>query len=129
MSDITLSYSGNFVGTASSVRLESIQDVEGLPKGTISLFYFANVTLSPPLVFDHMSGLALTRIFDGTDLIIGDRTLKGLKYIHGRSDVAKGKPSVTAVLLASMPPETNKEQAMLAMPRLYTAFLSLPKKG
>jgi hypothetical protein len=101
------------------------------PAHQFDLYYFPKVTMSPPLVFEHMSGRGLMSFFDLSSLTLagkdGSRELcTRLRYVHGRSEVMKGNPSITAVLLARpLDSEVDQLTWLTFLPQIYKNFLSI----
>ena len=72
---------------------------------SISLYYFNTIHLLPPIVYEHMAGQGLAHWLEGCELRgIDTMTVvhpsKDLRYIHGRTEVLRGNPTVSTVLLA-----------------------------
>jgi len=106
-----------------------IEDEHSFPGvKSFRLFYFNKVFLQPVNVFKHMGGVGLINFFEGSALKLEDGTeVKDLRYVHGRSEVLKGTPSITAVLLAKT--ETTREvpydQLVCYLPELYRRFSAM----
>lgn len=93
-----------------------------------SLFYFYRVSLSPPVMFEHLAGKGLFGILDRCNLVIDDGKDKmvwhDLRYVHGRSEAMKGEHEVTSVLLAAFRPDTTISEAewLTQLPKIYMNF-------
>ena len=105
---------------------------EGIEK--IGLWYFGEVAMSPPVLFEHLAGTALVRFFDRAEMTIDDQpmVIDDLRYVHGRSEVMKGQARVSAVLLArptfQAPQGPIPEPQWLSyLPQIYKQFLALRK--
>jgi hypothetical protein len=68
--------------------------------GELGLFYFGNITLEPVVAFEHIAGAALIGFLDRCSIHGPDLTIHDLRYVHGQSEVMKGRPKITSVLLA-----------------------------
>jgi hypothetical protein len=102
------------------VTLSGFEDV-----GDIQLYYFARIQLLPPLVFQHMCGRGLNTWFEESDLKKEDGTeIKGLRYVHGRSEVMRGSASISAILLAKFESVDPKVLGkwMAYLPEIYRRF-------
>jgi len=97
---------------------------------SIGLFYFRRLTLEPPVLFEHLSGVGLAAFLDHCDFkVIGDgRTTihEDLRYIHGRSEAMKGNPQVSAVVLAKIEPaeDFNELKFRTQIPNIYRELLA-----
>lgn len=97
---------------------------------TISLFHFKRLTLEPPVLFEHLSGVGLMAFLDYCDFkVIADgRTTihEDLRYIHGRSEAMKGNPQVSAVVLAKIEPaeDFNEIRFRTQIPDIYRELLA-----
>jgi hypothetical protein len=112
--------SGRRVATAKKIVQHTLQS----PKFRgLELFYLPQVTLDPPIVFAHLTGQALSKFLDQSELRQDEEVHEPLRYVHGRSEVMRGTPSVTAVVLAKAAggPETEWRTSL---PAIYSAFLS-----
>lgn len=118
------------VGSTAKLRRASIPSFGDMPDGEILLFYISHLTLIPPLVFEHLSGRGLMSILKCVDLHVSEEsTFHNLEYVHGHSEMIRGKPNVSAVLLARPTFEVDEATWLLHLPRVYEKFLSLPKQG
>lgn len=92
----------------------------------LSCYYFSAVRLASPVVFEHLAGRALSYFLDHCMLRFSDGEVQDLRYIHGRSEVMKGRHKVGAVLLAGVTPKEGlTEQAWLSyLPSIYKEFLA-----
>lgn len=125
--EISIWRDGMKVAEAESYTLTPLDKAEGWP-GVRSLqqFFFPRIKMSPPVAFEHLAGAALKGFFDWSELRIGEEIHQGLRYVHGRSEVMKGKHSVGSVLLvkpifsASIPDATW----LSYLPDIYRRFLA-----
>lgn len=100
----------------------------------IDLYYFKTISLKSYIVYEHMAGRALSYFLDGADLTLEkpdaeDRVIPGLSYIHGRSEVMRGRQTISAVLLAKLRFTTATPNPMWAthIPEIYNRFMLLPE--
>jgi len=128
VSNIVIRKDGQVMATARSCAQSEIlgeEDWEGIY--LIKCFFFNRVQMSPPILFEHLAGAALSRFFNGTEVLLDDGVLeKDLRYVHGRSEVMRGKPEVTSVLLARSEPEGGVPDALWLsyLPEIYKKFLA-----
>jgi hypothetical protein len=122
---------GGAIGYADSVRM--VEDVGlTLPSGSRVfpvLLFSPTLTLEPMQAFTHMSGVALSGILGGSTARLS-RDMReyfygGLVYIHGRSEVLRGDPLVSSVLLAYLSDSTPLLRNPGVLPALYEEFLRL----
>jgi hypothetical protein len=102
------------------VTLPGFEDV-----GNIQLYYFAKIQLLPPLVFQHMCGKGLATWLEESDLKKEDDSeIKGLRYVHGRSEVMRGSTSISAILLAKFESTDPKvlSKWITYLPEIYRRF-------
>lgn len=93
---------------------------------TIDCYFFHRLSLTPPVMFEHLAGTGLARFLDHSDLdFSGDHVVTNLRYVHGKSEVLKAKHTISAVLLVDpCPSEGPSENAwMTYMPDIYKKFL------
>lgn len=128
MSDIVIEKDGQVIATARNCARSEIlgeEDWEGIYM--IKCFFFDHVQMSPPILFEHLAGSALSRFFNGTDMRLNGGIVAGaLRYVHGRSEVMRGKPEVTSVLLARPEPEGGVSDVLWLsyLPEIYKKFLA-----
>lgn len=101
----------------------------------LHLIYFPTVLLTPPTTFEHLAGTGLNRFFDrcriqstGDEMVIPLGSMsEEFRYVHGRSEVMKGRHSVTAVLLAhpELEQPISEPQWLSYLPEIYKHFLSV----
>ena len=104
----------------------------------MELFYFEAVDVSPPILFEHLAGRALMAFLDCSLLLVSqfadDEGMAGrhdnLRYVHGRSEVMRGTPQISAVLLAKVtevgPSSVSLVQWVVWQPLIYSIFLNTP---
>jgi hypothetical protein len=100
---------------------------------SIKLYYFKRISLVPTVVFEHLSGGALAKWLNDCQMV--DIPLGGplgpeaetLKYVHGRSEVMRGKTTISSVLLADLHFNRHMEpyQWSAYLPEIYRKFLAL----
>lgn len=101
---------------------------------TLHLVYFPELQLEPPVTFEHLAGTALAHFLDGCQMAssVGEDVPVGsesdpYRYVHGRSEVMKGKHYVSSVLLAR--PEFEQPipevQWLSYLPEIYKHFLAV----
>lgn len=104
----------------------------------LRLVYFPTVKLTPPAIFEHLAGTGLNRFFDGCQMAstVGEPVPLGdlsdpFRYVHGKSEVMKGRHSVSAVLLAN--PELDSQipepQWLSYLPEIWKHFLAVYDSG
>lgn len=98
-----------------------------LPGASIRLYYFQKISLEPIMVFQHLAGTPLRTWLDYCLLleeVEGAVPTAPLRYVHGRSEVMKGKHFISTVLLAEVGGVENVSEAawMSAVPGIYKAF-------
>lgn len=99
--------------------------VKGLPDVELRLYYFAQVKLEPSVTFQHLSGVPLSVFLDHSYLELSDSQKVGpLTYIHGKSEVLKGKHHTGTVLLAENTTGVPVAAAdwLFAAPEIYRRF-------
>jgi hypothetical protein len=99
--------------------------VKGLPDVELRLYYFAKVSLEPSVTFQHLSGVPLSAFLDHSYLTLPDSQRVGpLTYIHGKSEVMKGKHYTGTVLLVESTAEVPIAAAdwLFAAPEIYRRF-------
>jgi|WetSurSiteA1Bulk_404760.scaffolds.fasta_scaffold11402_3 hypothetical protein len=97
------------------------------------LFYFHKISLNPPVMFEHLSGMSLSTFLDHSEVTIqtgeGKQVWSDLRYVHGRSEVMRGSHEVTSVLLAKLkdekiPTNAGEETFWLTqLPDIYREFM------
>jgi hypothetical protein len=96
---------------------------------SIALLHFSRVTLEPPVLFEHLSGLGLASFFDHSEFRVeGDRRKEhyaDLRYVHGRSEVLRGNPAISAVVLAKIAANKDFDERRFKtqLPAIYQEFL------
>ena len=102
-------------------RDKELEDIKRL-----DLWYFSSVHMEPCMAFEHLAGTALSRFFDNCTLIVDAKQIGPLRYVHGRSEVMKGKHAVTSVLLC-MPvfdQEISNSVWLSYLPKIYKKALA-----
>jgi len=121
---LTIEKAGRLIATANRFRYTDLQgEWEGAEQ--ISCYYFTHISLSPPIMFEHLSGTGLGNFLNGTSLLEDGNVVNTyLRYVHGKSEAMKGKHTVSAVLLARPDPGNMVEIAwMTYLPSIYKKFL------
>lgn len=128
---------GQLVGTSDSLRRCTMIDPVHLVLADIdslNLYYMQNVTLAAPAVFDHLAGQGLSAFLDRCGLMVSEdgkitERPEPLRYVHGRSEVAVGKSSVTSVLLVKVNStnEVPNHEWLPLLPGIYRKFLGMSK--
>lgn len=102
----------------------------------IGLFYFPKIRLTPTIAFEHLAGTSLSKWLNGCVLYLhedgGESNGCGpLRYVHGHSEVLKGKHTISSVLLAD--PVFKKEvpftQWLTMLPDIYRQFMTTFRNG
>jgi hypothetical protein len=107
---------------------ESTCQTINLPKiGEITVHFFPILLLSPPVVFEHLSGRGLAAFLDRGHLRPPKGDGQEVRYVHGRSEVQRGTTRVSSVLLAEVPKQANLDEAtwMFHLPEIYKTFLKV----
>ena len=116
---------GRVVGEATNYQRRFLEDPSG---GEFDLIYLAKVSMSPPELFKHMAGTPLATFFDRAGITLdpgdGAEVIDQVRYVHGRSEVLKGSPTVSSVLLCSMDRALDEGAWVSMLPDLYRRFLS-----
>lgn len=95
----------------------------------LSLLHFRRLNMEPPVLFEHLSGVGLSGFLDHCDIRADEQfkhlEAKDLRYIHGRSEVMRGTPAVSAVVLAKIDPADDFEEIRFRtqMPEIYRTLL------
>jgi hypothetical protein len=128
MHTITIEKQGQLVATAKTCEYAEISGDdawEGIC--LIKCYFFSRVSLSPPVLFEHLAGTGLGKFFNGSSVFSdGESLAEDLRYVHGRSEVMRGKSTISSVLLARPEPEGGvTDMAWLSyLPEIYRKFLS-----
>ena len=99
----------------------------------IKLYYFKKISLVPRVTFEHLAGAALVTWLDDCQMVelpLGGRLgpeAETLKYVHGRSEVMRGKNTISSVLLADMHFTKLMAQHQWSgyLPEIYRKFMTL----
>jgi len=130
--ELTLWKDGRAVATAKMMRT-AILSGEASPVGdSLNLFFFPTIDLSPPVVFEHLAGKALSGFLEMCGLEVKVRgepaeRHEPLRYVHGRTETMKGRHRVSSVLLAKVmsPDPVDMGLWVTSLPDIYTKFLAL----
>ena len=102
----------------------------------IDLYYFKYITLKAYIAYEHMAGQALSYYLDGSEILIEtpderDKHLTGLTYLKGRSEVMRGKQTISSVLLAKLRFIRAVPDPMWAtnIPEIYRRYAGLPESA
>jgi hypothetical protein len=107
----------------------------------IDLYYFKYITLKSYIAYEHMAGQALSYYMDGAELVLetsddaGKQVIQkhvvGLTYINGRSEIMRGKQTVSSVLLAKLRFTTPTPNPMWAthIPEIYKRYTLLSESA
>jgi hypothetical protein len=97
--------------------------------GELLCFYFPRIQLSPPTVWKVLGGTALGSFMDHCSIKrLGgkvDVDIEGLRYIHGRAEVMKGRPTISTVLLARPKNPPQADVWLGYLPVIYEEFLRI----
>lgn len=125
---------GPDLGPVAKAKLTYRNNVPG-PKGldlpSVEVFYFKAIDLVPTVVFRHLCGVALNTWLDRCFLSDNENpnpTLVGpCRYVHGKSEVMKGRHLISAVLLTLLPDNLSfsETQWQMSIPELYRNFLTV----
>ncbi len=115
------------VAKGAGSRSKLLLDESFGPGRSFDCYYFPHVTMSPPALFEHLAGTALSEFFDRSDLVLRDGTIRGLRYVHGKSEVMRGASRVGTILLVTPESVPNEAHLWLTyLPAIYKKFLSIP---
>jgi len=129
--DITITKEGTDIARASIMSPCLLGPSDKWPGiDAIKCYYFQRMTLFPPIVWQVLGGASLGRFFDGSSLLVqrGEDKLDeahGLRYVHGRAEVAKGRPTISTVLLVQVEAKESlpADQWIGYLPEIYKSFL------
>lgn len=100
----------------------------------IDLYYFKYISLKAYIAYEHMAGQALPYYLDASEILIEtsdevDRHITGLTYINGRSEIMRGRQTVSSVLLAKLRFVHPIPDPMWAthIPEIYRRYALLPE--
>lgn len=123
-----------------SLHLDVSDDPDYPDIKSVYLHYLPQVQMVPTILFEHLAGRALMAFLDGADMkfVVRDEEteklpipdcMRNVRYIHGRSEVMKGTPSVSAVLLGRFQMEGGAQLSLATLvvvqPKLWTRYLQL----
>ena len=98
----------------------------------IDCYYFPRMTLSPLVIWEVLAGAGLFKFLDSSSLVVKeegreDMWVRGLRYIHGRAETMKGKPTISTVLLAQVHNTGTiaVEKWLECLPGIYQEFLQI----
>jgi hypothetical protein len=121
---VTIWKGGEEIGNADhcAVVPSTTRSWEGIKK--LEYYYFGFIKLSSPVVFEHLSGRALKYYLDHCILKSGDAEIGPLRYVHGRSEVMKGRHRVGVVLLVKVEAEDSLQETdwLMYLPGIYKEF-------
>lgn len=112
---------GRAVATAHTLRMKEMDS----PVGHLHLFFFPTITLTPPVVFEHLAGRALGWFLDKCGLEFDDEVHEPLRYVHGRTETMRGRYKVSSVLLAKGDGVSDDSKWLPALPDIYSKFLAI----
>ncbi len=95
---------------------------------SIKCYFFGRVNLTPPVLFEHLAGTGLAQFFNSAEIVLNERSLaRDLRYVHGRSEVMRGKHHISSVLLAHPESQGTVTDAtwLSNLPAIYKKFLSM----
>jgi hypothetical protein len=126
-------YKGDLIATAQLPLYSSLAPF--FPEvDKIDLYYFKTIQLKAYIVYEHMAGQALPYYLDGCDVLLTrpgdpDRLIDGARYVHGRSEVLRGKQTVSTVLLAKLRFVTPVPAVSWSsnLPEIYKRYMLLPE--
>ena len=100
---------------------------------SIKLHYFKKISLVPTVTFEHLAGDSLSKWLNNCQIV--EVPLRGplgpeaetLKYVHGRSEVMRGRTTISSVLLADMHFTKSMERCewQCYLPEIYRMFMAL----
>ena len=97
---------------------------------TLSVLHFRKLTMEPPILFEHLSGVGLMGFLDHCEIRVPSELAtnlndKDLRYVHGRSEVMRGNPLISAVVLARVgkADDYNELRFKTQLPDIYRALL------
>ena len=89
-------------------------------------YFFGRLSLSPPVLFEHLAGTGLAKFLQNAAIYLDGEPLDyDLHYVHGRSEVMRGKSFISSVLLARTQPRNvmGLLEWMSSMPGIYKKYL------
>ena len=99
---------------------------------SIRLNHFKRITLVPTVVFEHLAGTSLSNYLNDCQIVTPPQSPLGpeaetLKYVFGRSEVMRGKNTISSVLLADFhfTKTMAKHEWFSYLPEIYKKFLSM----
>lgn len=125
MEAVILGRDGRAIARSKSCRIAELEDDDWSAE-KIHCYFFAQVSLSPPVLFEHLAGTGLSKFFNDVEVHLdGSLLASGLRYVHGRSEVMRGKPTISSVLLARPDPEDsmNTVDWLFHLPGIYKKYL------
>lgn len=128
MSNIVIDKDGQLVATAKnceSVEILGEPSWEGIY--LIKCYFFSRIYLSPPILFEHLAGTGMGKFLNGATLSVeGEPVVRDLRYVHGRSEVLRGRHTIGSVLLARPEPEGGVTDTswLSYLPAVYKKFLA-----
>ena len=101
----------------------------------VQLYTFKTIKLEHMIVFEHLAGTALSKWLNNSSLKVTladgtERQIDNLRYVHGRSEVMKGKQTISSVVLAdpTFTSEISLSQWIAYLPTIYSQYLVVPKE-
>lgn len=135
---LTLEKDEEEVATGTLTFSTTVAGISDLNVGSIDLYYLSVIKLAPTVAFRHLTGVPLSTWLDGCSLCgpveeLGTGRVDGCRYVHGRSEVSKGKHFTSALLLAVPHVLEGKMMALsswlVALPGIYKNFTQVLNTG
>lgn len=110
-------------------------DHDVLDLGKVTFYYFRRIQLTPAAYFPHLSGIGLSAFLDHATLELEPRDEDGpvarptakrvedVRYVHGRSEVARGMKTLSAVVMAKLEVPLDDPSWFIKTPAMYQLFL------
>lgn len=116
---------GRLIATASSARTASF----GWEGRHLYCLFFPALTMDPPVVFEHLAGTALSKYLHGSMVACEEKDLLvfPMGYVHGRSEVMRGQPKISSVLLIKTAEMPTLLELTEGSAEIYQKFLEVVK--
>jgi hypothetical protein len=123
MSEYTIWKDDRFIAKAGSARMASISWKEH----QLYCVFFPTIKLHSTIVFEHLAGTALSRFLHNAVIKHNDKNLTAtpMGYVHGRSEVARGKPKISSVLLVNAAEPLSLLSLTESSAHIYKTFLEV----
>lgn len=92
---------------------------------SMTTFFAQRMEVEYQPMFRHLMGESLSSFFDHSEVLVGgdDSKYEDARYVHGRTELTRGSPSVSSVLLVVFDAEVPEHVFRAAAPEIYEEFL------